>query len=94
MSQEAELSDGRTTEQGTLIALTSGQMVTLFTTGPEGRVAAAPVEVVLDGAKGAAGEKVGITFFTPRVPRWQTHLDPPALSVSSYHPTRHGKLGL
>lgn len=67
MSQEAELSENRTTEQGTLIALSSGQMVTLFTTGLEGRDAtAAPVEVVLDDAKGAVGEKVSITFFTPQ----------------------------
>jgi hypothetical protein len=63
MGLEEELSESRTTEQGTLIALTPGQMVTLFTTGPEGRATAAPVEVVLDGAKGAAGEKVGITIF-------------------------------
>lgn len=67
MSQEAELSESRTTEQGTLIALSSAQMVTLFTTGLEGRGAtAAPVEVVLDDAKGAVGEKVSITFFTPQ----------------------------
>jgi hypothetical protein len=55
---------------------------------------AAPVEVVLDGAKGAAGEKVGITIFYPKHLYGKLTLDLPALSVSSYHPTRHGELGL
>lgn len=62
MGQEEEFSESRTGEQGTLIALTRGQLVTLFTTGPDGRATVAPVEVVLDDvlddAKGAAGGKV------------------------------------
>jgi len=64
MEQEEELPESRTAEQGTLIALTTGQMVTLFTTGPDGRAKLAPVKVVLDDAKGAAGEKVGFAFST------------------------------
>lgn len=94
MGQEDELSESRTTEQGTLIALTSRQMVTLFTTGPEGRVTVAPMEVVLDGAKGAAGEKVGIASLHPRHLDGGLTPDPPALPVRSYHPTPHGELGL
>ena len=62
MGQDEEFSESRTGEQGTLIALTRGQLVTLFATGPDGRAAVAPVEVVLDDvlddAKAAAGGKV------------------------------------
>lgn len=94
MGKEAEFSESRTTEKGTLIALSSGQMVTLFTAGPEGRATVAPVEVILDDPKGTAGGKVSIASFTPTASRWQTHLEPPALPVSSYHFTRRGELGL
>lgn len=73
--EEGELSESRTTEKGTLVALSSGQMVTLFTTGPEGRTTVAPVEVILDDAKGTAGGKVSIAFFTPMASRRQTHLE-------------------
>jgi len=54
MGQEEE---SGAAEQGRLIALTPGQLVTLFTTGPEGRTAVVPVGVLLDDAKGAAGGK-------------------------------------
>ena len=84
-----ELSESRTTEKGTWIALSSGQMVTLFTTGPEGRTTVAPVEVVLDDAKGPAGGKVSIAFFTPIASRWKTHLESASITsqlVLSYTP--------
>lgn len=72
MGQEEELSESQTGEQGTLIALTPEQLVTLFTTGPDGRATVAPVEVVLDEAKGAAGGKVStcLTLATSKTTRW------------------------
>ena len=91
MGQEEELSESRTGEQGTLIALTPGQLVTLFATGPDVRATTAPVEVVLDEAKGAMGGKVSTcpAVSTSRTSRWRTHArsssttSPP---VSSYTP--------
>jgi hypothetical protein len=97
MGQEEEPSESQAVERGRLIVLDAGQMVTLFTTGPEGRATMAPVEVILDDAKGAArrekttaaGGKVSIAISAPITSRWRTHTrltSTTSLIISSYTP--------
>lgn len=91
MTQEEELSESRGAEQGQgrLIALTPGQMVTFFTTGTGGCATVAPVEVVLDDAKGATETKVSNAISTSRATRCRTHTRPSSttsLLESSYTP--------